>query len=118
VVFIVVRGWGFVVIAYLILALLGMNLLVDALFGPRTYDTVSAWSALAVGLAGVATIVTGRHLNHGPVPLIPRADGQLFSPLLPFLFAPHSFVFIPIEAWGALEVVAAMVSLVRTAFHL
>lgn len=102
------------VVGYLYLAALAINLLFDALFGPGTYKSTALGPAWAAVLAGALTVAMGRRLNHGPVPIIPRPAGTVFAPRVPFLFAPHSLLFVPMEAWGALEISVGTVTLVGT----
>jgi hypothetical protein len=114
----VARGWGFFVIGFLVVFVLGTNIVVDAVLGPDTFESWAVWPALAVIAAGILTLITGRRLNHGPVPIFPRPAGTVFAPRLPFLFAPHSFLFIPMEAWGVLEIAVAAYVIVLTSLGL
>jgi hypothetical protein len=99
------RGWGLLVLVYLLLAWFVPPLLLKTVFGP----------GVSFLLAGLASILTGLYLNrgHGPVPYVRRrAEQGPFAPRYRLFYARHNFLFLPLEAWGILLSLLGLVYLI------
>ena len=110
------RGWGFLVIVFVVASLIATVFLVDNVFGHGTFTARSVWPGLAIGVGGLMSVVMGRRLNGDPVPYLARdvVEGQPFRPRVPFFFARHNLIFIPMEAWGILLILFGAYTAIRS----
>ncbi|HEX2755594.1 MAG TPA: hypothetical protein VHM48_09030 [Candidatus Limnocylindrales bacterium] len=113
------RGWGLLAILFPLISVLVANVVVDVVAGAGAFGTSSVGPGLGLVAAGTLCWVTGRRVNGEPVPYLGRsvADGQPFRPRLPFLFARHNFLFVPLEAWGVLFFGLGLLAVVRGVLH-
>src|SRR5215207_10362985 len=115
--FLIWRGWGLLLVVYVIAGTIGLGIIAEQILGSDAYIDSPLFPGLGLLVAGVLSVVTGRRLNGAPIPYLARdvpKDGEAFRPRLPFFFAQHNFFFIPLEAWGVFLIAIAGFDLVRS----
>jgi hypothetical protein len=109
----VFRGWGILAVLLPFGALVAMDLLVNAILGPGSYQRdVPLWGGLGFVIGGISVWFIGRRLNGGRGRiLVDKTTGQEVV-----LKSVHSLFFIRMEYWGALSVVGGLAMIVYGLF--
>ena len=103
------RGWGILAAVIVLVALIGMELVAEALQGSGAYQEETAlWAGLGLLLAGAVIYPLGRRLNgaEGRV-MVDKQTGQevVIKPV-------HSLFFIRMEYWGLAALAGGLIGLV------
>jgi hypothetical protein len=103
------RGWGILAALIPFLALVVVQLVVNALLGPGTYTRNSDWFSPIALLVGAAVLwPLGRRLNGGSGrTLVDPQTGQQVV-----LRRDHSLFFVKIEYWAVILAVVALIMLI------
>lgn len=102
------KGLGILAIFIVGFSMIGVQLVVDNIFG-TDYWKNNAWPlCLSLIISGVICWFLGKYLNNGPVKtVIDKETGEEIE-----LRKTHSFFFIPLQYWGIIWSVVAIIAFI------